>query len=95
MDAAGNELYEGPANEPIPSHIAAQVAAAGVAPPHPDVEGQNPETKNEKGEADANDKPATAPVAADAEAAESKVARDEKVAKPASESVQDATKKVE
>ncbi|KAF2757331.1 dolichyl-phosphate-mannose-protein mannosyltransferase [Pseudovirgaria hyperparasitica] len=55
IDANGNEVYDGPGEE-----------APGVAPPHPDVEGQNPETIGQKQE-DASDAPPTVGVSEDIE----------------------------
>ena len=83
VDAQGNELYEGPADQPIPE---------GFAPPHPDVEGQNPETKNKKGEADANEAPPSVPASAGDDNEKSARVQGGK-AKPASEQQVDATKK--
>lgn len=48
VDAAGNDIAEGPAG------------AEGFAPPHPDVEGRNPETALDGKEGEARDQPATA-----------------------------------
>ena len=84
VDAAGKELYEGPADEAVP--------AGNFAPPHPDVEGQNPETANAKGEADANKAPPSVAAGADKEKEKSAKGKDKK-AKPASEQLVDATKK--
>jgi len=53
VDAAGNEVAEGPAG------------AEGFAPPHPDVEGRNPETAGDGKEGEARDQPATASVGDD------------------------------
>jgi dolichyl-phosphate-mannose-protein mannosyltransferase len=49
IDAEGNEIHEA---------LVDAREDSGVAPPHPDVEGRNPETK-EKGEAEASDAPPT------------------------------------
>lgn len=53
VDAAGNDLGEG------------QAGAEGVAPPHPDVEGRNPETAGAGKDGEARDQPATASVGDD------------------------------
>ena len=53
VDAAGNDIAEGPAG------------AEGFAPPHPDVEGRNPETAGDGKEGEARNQPATASVGDD------------------------------
>ena len=53
VDAAGNDIADGPAG------------ADGFAPPHPDVEGRNPETAGDGKEDGARDQPATASVEED------------------------------
>lgn len=74
VDAQGNEIRE--------SLVDAR-EVEGVAPPHPDVEGRNPETK-EKGEAEASDAPPTVE-AADDKNKEKSVEGQAKEPKPASE----------
>lgn len=54
-----------------------------MAPPHPDAEGRNPETK-EKGEAEANDAPPTVEAGED-QKKEKSVEGQKKDARPASE----------
>lgn len=68
VDADGNEIYEG----------------AGVAPPHPDAEGRNPETV-EKGEAEANEQPPTVGAADDIQKEKSAEKDDKGNPRPASE----------
>lgn len=68
VDADGNEVYEGEA----------------VAPPHPDVEGRNPETA-EKGEAKANEQPPTVGAAEDMQKEKSIEGKDKGKPRPASE----------
>jgi dolichyl-phosphate-mannose-protein mannosyltransferase len=75
LDADGNQIGE--------------KVVEGVAPPHPDVEGSNPETVERKRQEDANEQPPTVKVGDD-EAKESAAERKEK-AKPASDA-QEATK---
>ncbi len=53
VDAAGNEIADGAAG------------AEGFAPPHPDVEGRNPETAGDGKEGEAREQPATASVGDD------------------------------
>lgn len=53
VDAQGNEILE----ELVDAHEV-EAEEAGVAPPHPDVEGRNPETKDIP-EAEASDAPPT------------------------------------
>ncbi len=62
VDAAGNEIGDGPAG------------AEGFAPPHPDVEGRNPETAGDRREGEAREQPATASVGDD-------IGKEEKVEK--------------
>ncbi|KAF1947298.1 dolichyl-phosphate-mannose-protein mannosyltransferase 1 [Clathrospora elynae] len=83
VDAQGNEIYEGL----VDSHDAAE--EAGVAPPHPDVEGRNPETQDQAEAPEASQAPPTVEVAEDQEKEKSVEQRQEE-AKPASE-VQAAT----
>lgn len=87
VDADGNEINE----EVVGVRMEDD---AGVAPPHPDVEGINPETKDQ-GEADASEAPPTAEVAAD-EVKEQSVdgKKEEKNARPASDA-QSATQESE
>lgn len=82
VDAQGNEIYEGL----VDSHGPAE--EQGVAPPHPDAEGRNPETQ-EQG-AEASDVPPTVEVGAD-EQKEKSAEQKKNDAKPASEA-QAATK---
>ncbi|KAF2653569.1 glycosyltransferase family 39 protein [Lophiostoma macrostomum CBS 122681] len=76
VDAQGNEIHEELVG-------AREDEGAGVAPPHPDVEGRNPETK-EKGEAEASEAPPTVEVIDDTRK-ESIVEGEAKEPKPASE----------
>jgi dolichyl-phosphate-mannose-protein mannosyltransferase len=78
VDAQGNEIYEGL----VDAHGAEE--QAGVAPPHPDVEGQNPETQQGSEPAEASDVPPTVEVAEDQQK-EKSVEQDKHEAKPASE----------
>jgi dolichyl-phosphate-mannose-protein mannosyltransferase len=84
LDAQGNEIYEGlvDAREPAEEH--------GVAPPHPDAEGRNPETKEQEQAAEASDAPPTVEAAED-QLKEKSVEQQNKEPKPASEA-QAATK---
>ena len=59
LDAQGNEVYEGL----VDAHGPAE--EAGVAPPHPDVEGRNPETAEKEPAAEASELPPTVDVAED------------------------------
>ena len=88
IDAAGNELYEGPA-ESVPVHLLNQ------APPHPDVEGRNPETKGKgaAGEGEGSGKPATNEAVVDGDEKEKSAQAEGKKPKPASEQGAEATKK--
>lgn len=76
VDSAGNELHESlvEAREPEDQ---------GVAPPHPDVEGRNPETKDGN-EAEVSDVPPTVEASED-EKKEKSVEEQAKTPKPASE----------
>jgi dolichyl-phosphate-mannose-protein mannosyltransferase len=79
LDAAGREIYEGPVGD-APQELLNQ-----FAPPHPDVEGSNPETTGVKEEEVKGQK---APASVDAEAdevAERRRIEEEKKARPASE----------
>lgn len=76
VDAQGNEIHE----ELVDARV---VEGQGVAPPHPDVEGRNPETK-EKGEAEASDAPPTVEAVED-QKKEKSVEAQKNDAKPASE----------
>ena len=81
VDAQGNEIYEGL----VDAHGGAE--EAGVAPPHPDVEGQNPETQ-EGAEAEASNLPPAVEVAEDQakeQSVEQSVENEKNEAKPASE----------
>ena len=87
VDAQGNEIYEGlvEAHEPAEEH--------GVAPPHPDVEGRNPETREAAEATEASDLPPTVEVVDD-QKKEKSVEREANEAKPASEQ-QAATRETE
>ena len=76
VDAQGNEIRE----ELVDARV---VDGPGVAPPHPDVEGRNPETEGVD-EADASELPPTVEAAGDQEKEQSAEVQD-KEAKPASE----------
>jgi len=79
VDGQGNEIYEGL----VDAHGDEFPEAQGVAPPHPDVEGRNPETQ--QGEAaEASDSPPTVEVKEDQQK-EKSVEQDKREAKPASE----------
>lgn len=65
--------YEGPADS----------APEGYAPPHPDVEGSNPDTKNPAAQEDASAQPPS--VEAGSAKDEKSIAEEERKAKPASE----------
>jgi dolichyl-phosphate-mannose-protein mannosyltransferase len=82
VDAQGNEIHESLVD-------AREEDGQGVAPPHPDVEGRNPETKGE-GEAEPSEVPPTVEVAEDKEK-EKSVEDAAKDPRPASEAA-DATK---
>ena len=71
VDEAGNEIVD------------ADVIAQGVAPPHPDVEGRNPETIGNDEES--NPKPATASVDDDVDKEKSVENKDQGKPRPASE----------
>ena len=79
VDAQGNEIYEGL----VDSHGDDLPEAQGVAPPHPDVEGQNPETQQEAAP-EASGSPPTVEVIEDQEK-EKSVEQDQGEAQPASE----------
>lgn len=76
IDDEGNEVFD----ELVESHDEAE--EHGVAPPHPDVEGQNPETREQGAAVEASEVPPTVEVAEDQE--KSIVERQEE-AQPASE----------
>ena len=76
VDAQGNELHESLVE-------ARDHEDQGVAPPHPDVEGRNPETR-EVSEVDASSLPPTVEASED-EAKEKSVEKEAKSPKPASE----------
>ena len=84
VDAQGNEIYEGL----VDAHGAAE--EQGVAPPHPDVDGRNPETQEQDQSAEASEAPPTVEVAEDQQK-EKSVEQHKSDAKPASEA-QAATK---
>mgnify|MGYP004501094635 CR=1 FL=1 len=87
VDAQGNEIYEGlvDAHEPAEEH--------GVAPPHPDVEGRNPETEEAAEAAEASEVPPTVEAVED-QKKEKSIEREANEAKPASEQ-QAATQETE
>jgi dolichyl-phosphate-mannose-protein mannosyltransferase len=78
VDAQGNEIYEGL----VDAHEAAE--EHGVAPPHPDVEGRNPETQEAGEVAEASDVPPTVEAVED-QKKEQSIEREANEAKPASE----------
>jgi dolichyl-phosphate-mannose-protein mannosyltransferase len=84
VDAQGNEVHEALV-EAREEDGEDEAEAAGVAPPHPDVEGRNPETK-EAGEAEpeASELPPTVEVGEDIEK-EKSVEKEASEPKPASE----------
>lgn len=84
VDAQGNELHESLVE-------ARDHEEQGVAPPHPDVEGRNPETK-EAGDAEPSNLPPTVEAGED-ETKEKSVEKEAKSPKPASEA-QGATKEL-
>lgn len=79
VDGQGNEIYEGL----VDSHGEEMPEPQGVAPPHPDVEGRNPETQQGQA-AEASDTPPTVEVQGD-QKKERSVEQDKREAKPASE----------
>ena len=83
IDADGNELEEGPASP---------VGGEGFAPPHPDTD-REPNTSADSPEDDGKEYPATASPEDDI-GKEKSAGKNQKVAKPASESVE-ATRKDE
>lgn len=78
VDAQGNEIYEGlvDARDAAEEH--------GVAPPHPDVEGRNPETAEAPAASEASELPPTVEVVED-QKKEQSIEQDAGEAKPASE----------
>jgi dolichyl-phosphate-mannose-protein mannosyltransferase len=78
VDAQGNEIYEGLVDGQRGED------EAGVAPPHPDVEGQNPETQQDSEPAAVSDVPPSVEVEEDQEK-EKSVEQETQEAKPASE----------
>ena len=78
VDAQGNEIYEGlvDARDAAEEH--------GVAPPHPDVEGRNPETAEAPATSEASELPPTVEVVED-QKKEQSIEQDAGEAKPASE----------
>jgi dolichyl-phosphate-mannose-protein mannosyltransferase len=78
VDAQGNEIYEGLVDGQGGED------QAGVAPPHPDVEGQNPETQQDSEPAAASAVPPTVEVEEDQEK-EKSIEQETQEAKPASE----------
>jgi dolichyl-phosphate-mannose-protein mannosyltransferase len=84
VDGQGNEIYEGL----VAAHGGED--QPGVAPPHPDAEGRNPETQDAGAAAEASDTPPTVEVKED-QLKERSVEQHKQDAKPASEG-QSATK---
>jgi dolichyl-phosphate-mannose-protein mannosyltransferase len=84
VDAQGNEIYEGLVDAHGEEARGREEDEAGVAPPHPDVEGQNPETQQDSEPAEASDTPPTVEVKEDQEK-ERSVEQEKQEAKPASE----------
>ncbi|CAA9965679.1 dolichyl-phosphate-mannose-protein mannosyltransferase 1 [Pyrenophora teres f. maculata] len=78
VDGQGNEIYEGL----VEAH--GDAVEYGVAPPHPDAEGRNPETRDKVGTPEASDIPPTVEAAADQQKEQSIEKRREE-AQPASE----------
>jgi dolichyl-phosphate-mannose-protein mannosyltransferase len=78
IDGQGNEIYEGL----VDAHGGED--QPGVAPPHPDVEGRNPETQQDSEPAEASYAPPTVEVQEDQQK-EKSVEQEKKEAKPASE----------
>jgi dolichyl-phosphate-mannose-protein mannosyltransferase len=78
VDGQGNEIYEGL----VDAHGGDE--QAGVAPPHPDAEGRNPETQQDSEPAVASDAPPTVDVVEDQQK-EMSVEQEKQEAKPASE----------
>jgi dolichyl-phosphate-mannose-protein mannosyltransferase len=81
VDGQGNEIYEGL----VDAHGGDE--QAGVAPPHPDVEGRNPETQQDSEPAEASDVPPTVDVVEDQQKEKSveQEKQEKQEAKPASE----------
>ena len=85
VDAQGNEIYEGlvdaHGDEPAPPS-----EQAGVAPPHPDVDGRNPETQVDSDAAEVSEVPPTVEVKEDQQK-EKSIEQEKQAgeAKPASE----------
>jgi dolichyl-phosphate-mannose-protein mannosyltransferase len=84
VDGQGNEIYEGL----VDAHDEAE--ELGVAPPHPDVEGRNPETQEQADAPEASEAPPTVEVVEDQQKEQS-VEEHQEEAQPASEA-QSATK---
>ncbi|KAH7078332.1 Dolichyl-phosphate-mannose-protein mannosyltransferase-domain-containing protein [Paraphoma chrysanthemicola] len=78
IDGQGNEIYEGLVD------ARGGEEQQGVAPPHPDVEGRNPETQQASEVAEASDTPPTVEVKEDQQK-ERSVEQEKHEAKPASE----------
>lgn len=78
VDGQGNEIYEGL----VDAHGAEE--QAGVAPPHPDVEGRNPETQQDSEAAQPSDAPPTVDIQEDQQK-EKSIEQEKQEAKPASE----------
>jgi dolichyl-phosphate-mannose-protein mannosyltransferase len=86
VDAEGNEVFE----DLVESHDEAE--EHGVAPPHPDVEGRNPETQEQAEAVEPSEAPPT--VAAEDQQKENMAEQRQEEAQPASEA-QTATQQAE
>jgi dolichyl-phosphate-mannose-protein mannosyltransferase len=88
VDAQGNEIYEGLVNSHgdtegvADAHDSAE--EAGVAPPHPDAEGRNPETQQQADAPEASEAPPTIEVVEDQQK-EKSIEQHKEEAQPASE----------
>jgi dolichyl-phosphate-mannose-protein mannosyltransferase len=88
VDAQGNEIYEGlvdsrgDTEELADAHDNAE--EAGVAPPHPDAEGRNPETQQQADAPEASEAPPTIEVVEDQQK-EKSIEQHKEEAQPASE----------
>lgn len=78
IDEEGNEVYEGL----VDAHGDAE--EAGVAPPHPDAEGRNPETREAAEAQEASEAPPTVEAVQDQQK-EKSIERQQEAAQPASE----------
>ena len=88
VDAQGNEIYDGLVDahgdieEPVNANDNAE--EPGVAPPHPDAEGRNPETQQQADAPEASEAPPTVEVVEDQQK-EKSVEQHKEEAQPASE----------